>query len=343
LITKVPGEILPKIGVGVVGLGRIGQLHAEIFNSKIPNAKLVAVSDVVENLVKSASEKFNVKGYLSYEEMLRDAEVDAVVICTPTFLHKDMIMLAAEYHKHILCEKPLTVTVKEAEEVLSKISNSNVILQVGYMRRFDYAYQEAKKKINAGDIGRPVAFIGIARDPAPPPGWAADPKLSGGIFLDMLSHDFDMARWLMNSEIKRVYVEGGAFIYEEIKEKGDLDVVTINFRFENGAVGFIHGSRKSAFGYDLRTEVLGTEGTVYIGYRQDPMFAIGVKQGLIYSGIKWFFKRFYDAYVEEDKHFIDCLINDKKPLITGEDGKKAVEIAEASWKSLKENKAINLP
>jgi len=343
LITKVPGEILPKIGVGVVGLGRIGQLHAEIFNSKIPNAKLVAVSDVVENLVKSASEKFNVKGYLSYEEMLRDAEVDAVVICTPTFLHKDMIMLAAEYHKHILCEKPLTVTVKEAEEVLSKISNSNVILQVGYMRRFDYAYQEAKKKINAGDIGHPVAFIGIARDPAPPPGWAADPKLSGGIFLDMLSHDFDMARWLMDSEIKRVYVEGGAFIYEEIKEKGDLDVVTINFRFENGAVGFIHGSRKSAFGYDLRTEVLGTEGTVYIGYRQDPMFAIGVKQGLIYSGIKWFFKRFYDAYVEEDKHFIDCLINDKKPLITGEDGKKAVEIAEASWKSLKENKAINLP
>ena len=336
-------KFLPKIGVGVVGLGRIGQLHAEIFNSKIPNAKLVAVSDVVENLVKSASEKFNVKGYLSYEEMLRDAEVDAVVICTPTFLHKDMIMLAAEYHKHILCEKPLTVTVKEAEEVLSKISNSNVILQVGYMRRFDYAYQEAKKKINAGDIGRPVAFIGIARDPAPPPGWAADPKLSGGIFLDMLSHDFDMARWLMNSEIKRVYVEGGAFIYEEIKEKGDLDVVTINFRFENGAVGFIHGSRKSAFGYDLRTEVLGTEGTVYIGYRQDPMFAIGVKQGLIYSGIKWFFKRFYDAYVEEDKHFIDCLINDKKPLITGEDGKKAVEIAEASWKSLKENKAINLP
>jgi len=334
---------LPKIGIGVVGLGRIGQLHAEIFNSKIPNAKLVAVSDVVENLVKSASEKFNVKGYLSYEEMLRDAEVDAVVICTPTFLHKDMIMLAAEYHKHILCEKPLTVTVKEAEEVLSKISNSNVILQVGYMRRFDYAYQEAKKKINAGDIGRPVAFIGIARDPAPPPGWAADPKLSGGIFLDMLSHDFDMARWLMDSEIKRVYVEGGAFIYEEIKEKGDLDVVTINFRFENGAVGFIHGSRKSAFGYDLRTEVLGTEGTVYIGYRQDPMFAIGVKQGLIYSGIKWFFKRFYDAYVEEDKHFIDCLINDKKPLITGEDGKKAVEIAEASWKSLKENKAINLP
>ncbi|RLE86194.1 MAG: hypothetical protein DRJ39_00055, partial [Thermoprotei archaeon] len=153
---------MPKIGIGVVGLGRIGQLHAEIFNSKIPNAKLVAVSDVVENLVKSASEKFNVKGYLSYEEMLRDAEVDAVVICTPTFLHKDMIMLAAEYHKHILCEKPLTVTVKEAEEVLSKISNSNVILQVGYMRRFDYAYQEAKKKINAGDIGRPVAFIGIA-------------------------------------------------------------------------------------------------------------------------------------------------------------------------------------
>jgi len=333
---------LPRIGVGVVGLGRIGQLHAEIFCTKIPNAELVAVSDVIEDVAKNVAARLGVKYYTKYEEMLKNPEIDAVVICTPTFLHKEMMILAAEHGKHILCEKPITVTVEEADEALAKVAKAGVTLQIGYMRRFDYAYQQAKEKIRKGEIGKPITYIAIARDPAPPPGWAADPKLSGGIFLDMLSHDFDMARWLLDAEVERVHVEGGAMIYDEIKEKGDLDVVTINVKFSNSAIGHVHGSRKSAFGYDLRTEVLGTEGTVYVGYRQDPMFAIGTKQGLVYWGIKWFFKRFYDAYVEEDKHFIQCLLEEKTPLITGEDGKKAVQIAEAAWKSYKEGKPIQI-
>lgn len=335
-------NFLRRIGLGVVGLGRIGVLHAEVIATMVEGAKLIAVTDVVEDLAKKVAERLNVKYYTDYEKMLRDPEIDAVIICTPTFLHKDMCILAAEHGKHIFCEKPLTVTSEEANEVLDKVKKAGVKLQVGYMRRFDSAFSQAKSRIEKGEIGRPLVFVGIARDPAPPPGWAADPKLSGGIFLDMLSHDFDMARWLMGNEVDLVFVKGGAMIYDEIKAKGDLDVVNISFTFKNGALGIIHGSRKSAFGYDLRTEVLGTEGTVYVGSSFDPSFSIGTSTGLIFGGIQWFFKRFYDAYVEEDKHFVKCILEDKEPLVTGIDGLKAVQIAEACWKSYKEGKPVRV-
>ena len=183
----------------------------------------------------------------------------------------------------------------------------------------------------------------IARDPAPPPGWAADPSKSGGIFLDMLSHDFDMARWLMSAEVTSVFVRGGAYLYDEIREKGDLDVVTISFEFSSGALGLIHGTRKSTFGYDLRTEVYGSEGTVFVGSAADNMFSLGTKEGIRYGGLHWFMKRFYDAYVEEDAHFIKCILEDKEPLVTGIDGKKVVEIAEAAWRSVREGRPVPVP
>ncbi|RLF22996.1 MAG: inositol 2-dehydrogenase [Thermoprotei archaeon] len=323
-------------------MGRIGRIHAEIFRSKVDKARLVAVVDVNEALAKAEAERLGVKWYTDYDKALEDPEVDAVVICTPTYLHKEMVVKAAEAGKHILCEKPLTVRSEESKECVAKAEKAGVKLQVAYMRRFDYAYQQAKKKIEEGEIGRPIMYIAIARDPAPPPGWAADTKLSGGIFLDMLSHDFDMARWLMSAEVRTVYVRGGNYIYEEVKEKGDLDVVAIEFTFEGDALGFIHGSRKSAFGYDLRTEVLGTEGTLYVGCSADTLFSIGTSRGITYYGLAWFFRRFYDAYVEEDKHFIDCIVEDKKPLVSGEDGLRAVQIAEACWESYREGKPVEV-
>jgi len=333
---------MSEIGIGVVGLGRIGRIHAEIFAYRVEGAKLVALMDVVEELAKSTANKFKVKWYTDYQKLLSDPEIDAVVIATPTFLHKDMIVQAAEYGKHIFVEKPLTVTVDEAKAALQAVSKAGVKMQVGYMRRFDYAYKSAKERIGKGEIGEPLVFVGIARDPGAPPGWAAEPGKSGGIFLDMLSHDFDMARWLMSAEVKEVYVLGGAYLYEEIKEKGDLDVVTINIKFDNKAIGIIHGSRKSVFGYDLRTEVMGTEGTLYVGTLQDPMFAQGKSEGLVYKGVQWFWKRFYDAYVEEDQSFISAVREDKEPLVTGIDGLRAVEIAEACWRSYREKKPVEV-
>jgi len=331
-----------KVGVIVVGLGRIGKVHAEIFRSRVEEAKLIAVVDVEEKLARGVAGLLDVKYYTDYEKALKDPNVEAVVICTPTYLHKEMVVKAIEEGKHVLCEKPITVTSEDAKECVRRAEKTAVKLQVGYMRRFDDAYRQAKKRIEKGEIGSPIMYIAIARDPAPPPGWASDPKLSGGIFLDMLSHDFDMARWLMNSEVEEVYVKGGNYIYDEVKEKGDLDVVAIEFTFNNNTLGFIHGSRKSAFGYDLRTEVLGSEGTVYVGCSADMLFSIGTSRGLTYQGLAWFFKRFYDAYVEEDRHFIKCLLEDANPLVSGIDGLRAVQIAEACWRSFKDGKPVEV-
>jgi len=333
---------LRKIGVGVVGLGRIGKLHAEILKLKVNNAELVAVSDVVESIARDVGERLSVKWYTEYDKMLKDPKVDAVVICTPTFLHKDMIIRAAEEGKHVFVEKPLTVTTLEAKEVISVVKKYDIKLQVGYNRRFDYAYRKAKKDVDEGKIGKPIAFISIARDPGAPPGWAADPKLSGGIFLDMLSHDFDMARWIMSSEITEVYAIGGNYIFEEVRRKGDLDVVSIIFKLSNNAQGFIHGTRKFPYGYELRTEIYGDEGVVYIGSNIDNMYAKGTKSGLTYHGAPWFERRFYEAYINELNEFIKTILEDKEPPVTAIDGLRVIEIAEACWKSIREGKRVSV-
>jgi inositol 2-dehydrogenase len=333
---------MKPLGIAVVGLGRIGKVHAEIIAMRLSNARLVAVADVIESLARSAGEQFKVKWYTDYDKLLRDEEVDAVFITTPTYLHKEMIVRAAEAGKHVFTEKPITVTREEAVEAVKAARKAGVKLMVGYMRRFDDAYSEAKRRIEQGAIGKPLVFVNVARDPGPPPGWAQDPKLSGGIFLDMLSHDFDMARFLISSEVKSVYVLGGAMLYEEIRQKGDLDVVTVNFEFESGAVGMLHGSRKSVFGYDLRTEVMGTEGTVYVGSHHDPNLALGTREGLTFKGVQWFWGRFYEAYVKEDQAFVDAVLGDKEPPITGVDGLRVVEIAEACWRSWREKRPLTV-
>ena len=333
---------MKKLGFAVVGLGRIGKLHAEILRFKIENAKLVAVVDVVEDLARSVAERLGVKYYTDLDKALMDSEVDAVVIATPTFLHRDMIIQSARAGKHIFVEKPMTVTSSEARDVINAVSAAKVKLMVGYMRRFDHGYRKAKEAVERGEIGRVISFISIARDPGPPPGWAAEPSKSGGIFLDQLSHDFDIARWIVG-EVSEVYVIGGNYLYEEIKQRGDLDVVSILFRFENGAQGFIQGTRRSVFGYDLRTEIYGEKGTIYIGSNIDNLYAYGSEKGVVYYGIPWFEKRFLDAYVEELKSFVDAVLNDRDPPITAVDGLRVIQIAEACWRSVKEGKPVTVP
>lgn len=331
-----------KLGFIVVGLGRIGRLHAELLRFKIENAKLVAVVDVVEDLARSVAEKLGAKYYTDLDKALMNGEVDAVVIATPTFLHRDMIIQSAKAGKHIFVEKPMTVTSSEARDVINAVSAAKVKLMVGYMRRFDYSYRKAKEAVERGDIGRVISFISIARDPGPPPGWAAEPSKSGGIFLDQLSHDFDIARWIVG-EVSEVYVIGGNYLYEEIKQRGDLDAVSILFRFENGAQGFIQGTRRSVFGYDLRTEIYGEKGTIYVGSNIDNLYAHGREIGVVYHGIPWFEKRFLDAYVEELKSFVDAVLSDRDPPITAVDGLRVVQIAEACWRSVKEGKPVAVP
>lgn len=332
--------MVEEINIGVAGLGRIGKVHAEIFKTKVPKARLVAVLDIDASIARGVGERLKVKWYTDYEKMLQEDSVDAVIICTPTYLHYEMIIMAAEYGKHVFCEKPMCLTVKEANEILSKISKNNIKLQIGYMRRFDDTYSRAKSYIEDGKIGEPLAYIGISRDPAPPPGWVADPKLSGGLFLDLMSHDFDMARWIIGSEVRSVYAIGEAYVFEEVKKRADLDHAIVNLEFKNKSIAVINGTRNSVYGYDIRAEVIGSKGTLFIGSNVNNLFAVGTKDTVIFNGFSWFQEKFYPAYVKEDISFVDVILNDKEPLIGCIDGLRAVEIAEACWKSVKEGKKI---
>ncbi len=324
-----------KVGVAVVGLGRIGRVHAEIFRTRVDGAELIAVVDVVEHLAREVGEALGVRWYTDCEDVLRDGDVDAVVICTPTYLHAEMISLAAEHGKHVMCEKPMAVRVGEAREALARVERAGVKLQVGYMRRFDRAYRAAKERIEGGEIGRPLTFIATSRDPAPPPGWVADPRLSGGLFLDLMSHDFDMARWLMGSEVRRVHVVGGALVYDSVRERGDLDTALVTLEFENGAIGAVHANRNAHYGYDIRTEVIGTEGVVAVGTHIDSSLHVAKRGGITFGGFPWFQERFYDAYLQEDRHFVRAILEDTEPLVGGVDGLRAVQIAEACWESFR--------
>jgi predicted dehydrogenase len=327
----------------VVGLGRIGRVHAENLKYRVKGAELVAVVDVVEDVARGVGEALNVKWYTDYVKALDVETPDAVVIATPTYLHKEEIIEAAKRGIHVFTEKPLAPNLSDAIDIYNVVKKSGIKLQVGFQRRFDSVYQRAKKFIDDGVIGKPIAFVAIVRDPQPPPSWARDPKLSGGMFADQLSHDFDIARYLLNDEITEVYVVGDSYMYEDMKTLGDPDATAIIFRTSRGLHGVIHATRRFPYGYELRNEVYGTEGVIYIGTNKDENFAYGVKQGLIYLGAPFFEKRWADAYLEELKAFIQSIQTNTEPKITVLEGLRVAQIADACWKSYREGKPAKVP
>lgn len=333
--------MVDEVEICVVGMGRAGKIHAENFAEKIKHAELNALVDPIESICKESGEELDVPYYTDFGDALKKEDFDAVVICTPSFTHASLITDAAHSGKHILCEKPLALNLKDAASSEEAAKRAGVKLQIGYMRRFDKYYAEAKNRVAAKEIGKPLIFRSTARDPSMPSGWAADPALSGGIFCDMLSHDFDAARWLMDKEVRSVYARGSASIYEEVKQKGDLDMVAVTLTFDE-EIGLIEGCRKCTYGYDLRTEIVGTEGTITIGNPYDLNLTVGKAGGVIPKEAHWFWERFADAFLEEDKHFIDCIKDGKEPLVSGHDGIKALEIALACGESIKSNRPVSV-
>ncbi|MEM2739191.1 MAG: Gfo/Idh/MocA family oxidoreductase [Candidatus Bathyarchaeia archaeon] len=331
-----------RVRYAVIGLGRIGRLHCETLRSRIDEAELAAVCDLSEDLARSMGERFRTVWHSDYSRILVDPSIDAVIVATPTFTHKSIVLEALKEGKHVFVEKPLAPSSGEAREIVSAARGSHLKVMVGYQRRFDPAYREAKRRIEEGVIGRPVCFIDIARDPQPPSGWAADPRLSGGIFADMLTHDFDIARWLLGLEASKVYVSGGNLFYSDLKVLGDLDFVNIMLEFEGGVQGFIQGCRRSVYGYDLRTEILGTDGTISIGCNFDYSFYYGTSEGIRFHGAPWFERRFYEAYVEELRSFTEAILSDSTPQVTVEDGYKALCIADACWRSFRGKSIVSL-
>ena len=329
------------VKIGIAGAGRIGQIHLENLFTRIPEAQTVAVADVDETKAQNLAAKYSaIKWYQNFNKMLDKEDLDAVLICTGTNVHKDMIISAAKKGKHIFCEKPITLTLKETDEALSAVKQGGVLMQVGFKRRFDPALSSAKKEIDEGSIGKPLVFKAISRDPEGPP--LEYVRVSGGLFVDSSIHDIDLARWFMGSEVEKVYAEGRTLIYPEYEKLGDVDVAFTTLSFENGSMGSIENSRRSGYGYDNRVEIIGSKGTLQVGYLRHRRFLVLNKLGVGHDVVPSWQERFEEAFVNEMKHFVHCIIKSETPLVTGIDAKRAFEIALAATKSCREGVAVTL-
>ncbi len=334
--------MIKKLKIGLIGLGRLGNVYGSHLAHHVPNAHLYAVSDANESLAKSFAKKYDVnKMYQNYSDIITDKDVDAIVVITPTSAHKEIVIDALKAGKPTFCEKPISVSLNEAEQMLDIVEKTGTFFQMGFQRRFDRGYLAAKKKLDRGEIGTPVVFRSSSRDPFAPPLEFCDPKKSGGMILDMGIHDFDVARMFMG-EIESVYSIGGALAYPEMKKIGDIDNAVISLYFQNGTLGVVDLSRNAVYGYDIRTEILGTKGTLKVGYlRETPVLTL-TKNGVTHDVVPHFMERFGEAYLTQIQDFTNNVLKDKEPTITAQDGVKALKVSLAATKSLHENCPVKL-
>ena len=326
-------------------------LHHALNLSSIREAQLVAIADPDEKRAKRAVELTGVeRWYSDPDQLIQQRDVEAIIVATPSDTHAKATLKVLEARKDVLCEKPLATDLRDADEVIEAVRETGVKLQVGFMRRFDPAYASAKKRIDDGVIGKPTIFTSNSRDPFPPPAWACDPRKGGGLPIDMHSHDYDLARWLMGSEVKRIYAEGETLVYNKIKEEIPefVDNIVITLRFQNGALGAITGSEHARYGHDIRTEVLGSEGGVHVGELKRLPVTVCTAQSIsneeTYKGNEepHFVQRFQQAYVDMVRYFARCVRENIQPSPSGPDGRAALQVALAVMESLKTAKPIEL-
>lgn len=331
-----------KVNIGLIGAGRIGKLHAQHLAFRIPDANLLAVADLfVEGAEKCAADCRIPSAFKDYRRILDNSDIDAVVICTSTDTHAQIIEEAAAAGKHIFCEKPLDLDLARIDRVLAAVDEAGVKLQVGFNRRFDPSFRRVRDLVAAGKIGTPHIVRITSRDPEPPP--IEYVKVSGGIFLDMTIHDFDMARYLINDEVSELYAAGGVMVDPKIGQVGDIDTAVITLRYAHGAIGTIDNSRKAVYGYDQRVEVFGSEGMVVVSNNKPDTAEWSTADG-VHSSLPLFFfvERYIDSYIAEMQAFMECIQQDKTPPVTGMDGRIPVVMGYAARKSYAENRPVKL-
>ena len=330
------------LNIGLIGAGRIGRLHAGNLANRIPNARLAAVADIDLEAAKSVAAEMNLETSVTdYAELLDNDDLQAIAICSATDTHTQIIMESAAAGKHIFSEKPLDFDLGRIDEALQAVEAAGVKLQVGFNRRFDPNFRKVKEMAAEGKIGEPHILRITSRDPAPPP--LDYVKISGGIFLDMTIHDFDMARYITGSEVEEVYVIGGVMIDPRIEEVGDLDTVIITLRFENGVIGTIDNSRKAVYGYDQRIELFGSEGMISTENETPDRHTYSNADGVQHPLPLYFFlERYTESYLREMQSFVDSIENDTPLEVTGVDGRAPVVIGLAARLSYEENRPVAL-
>jgi scyllo-inositol 2-dehydrogenase (NAD+) len=295
---------------------------------------LVAVADVDAARAAKVADELEIQhAYPSLDAMLENRDVQAVLIASPDKFHAEAVQAAARAGKDILCEKPLGLSLESAKDALKAVADAGVRLQVGFMRRYDPAYLAASKRIEAGEIGEPVVFKSVGRDKATPPLRAYQSRINGMLFYNSSIHDFDLARWLTHDEVAEVHSFATVAIRPEIAEFGDIVAGTVNLRFHRGAIGNVESYVQCQYGYDVRTEIVGSKGSILVGgMRENSATFLKPNEGS-YELEDHFLTRFRQAYVTEVIDFVDTILSDRAPRVTGEDGLRAVQIAVAAEKS----------
>lgn len=322
-----------KLKIGIIGAGRIGKLHANNLVNRVPDAELVAVSDVYAPAAKELAEKLNVPNwYDDYHKILENPDVEAVFICSSTDTHSPISIEAARAGKHIFCEKPIDHDLDKIKVVLEEVEKAGVKYQVGFNRRFDRNFKHVHEVVQNGGIGDVQIVKVTSRDPEAPP--LSYVKVSGGIFVDMTIHDFDMVRYLSGSEVTEVSAVGACLVNPEIGAAGDVDTCIITLRFANGALGVIDNSRQAVYGYDQRIEVFGSKGCITADNETPNNTTLYTADGVTKEKPLWFFlERYNDAFIAEENAFVDACLNDHPTAVGAFDGLQPVRIAIAAKES----------
>lgn len=331
-----------KIRLGLIGAGRIGRVHAENLAHRLPQADLVAVADVFPEAAEQCAADFHIPAvFQDHRAILDDKTIEAVVICSSTDTHAQFIEEAAVAGKHIFCEKPIALDLARIDRALAAVERNGVKLQIGFNRRFDPSFNRVRELVAAGELGRPHLVRITSRDPAPPP--IDYVKVSGGIFLDMTIHDFDMARFLLNEEVEEIYAAGGVLVEPAIGQAGDIDTTVITLRYTGGAIGTIDNSRRAVYGYDQRVEVFGSNGGVVVSNKTPHTAVVSDADGVHAALPLYFFlERYNEAYVAEMKAFLEAIERDGPVPVTGLDGRIPVVMGLAAWRSYRDNRPVKL-
>jgi predicted dehydrogenase len=335
-----------KVRVCVIGLGRAGLIHARNFAAAVPEAELAVVVDPNPEALESALKEIHPgKCLTQWQEGVLEKDIDAIVVATPTDLHKEIVVAAAQSGKHILCEKPMALNSEECDLMIEAVEKNRVKLQIGFMRRYDRSFLEAKERIARGEIGDVVLVKSLTHGPSIPKAWQYDVARSNGPLAEVNSHDIDILRWFAESEFKTVYAIGGNYRCPDARQDYPdfYDNVVLTASFENGKQGLIGGAVAVRYGYDTRVEILGTDGILFIGSLDaSSVVSCNPRQGSVKSIVPSWRDLFMEAYWAEDKDFVRCILDDKPPKATGSDGKKAVEVVNAGNRSIMEKRPIEL-
>ncbi len=331
------------MNIGIIGAGRIGKVHGESVMRFVKGATVKAIADPFMNdeTIAWAKEMGINEIYTDYHKILEDKDIEIVLICSSTDTHSKISLEAIEAGKHIFCEKPIDHDVNKIKEVMEALKKSNVKYQVGFNRRFDHNFIAAREAVKAGKIGDLNILKICSRDPGAPP--VSYIKVSGGIFLDMTIHDFDMVRFMSGDEVEEVYAIGGVLVDPAIGEAGDIDTAIITLKLKSGALAVIDNCRRATYGYDQRVEAFGSLGQVAIGNDTDSLAVISNADGVTAEKPKLFFlERYMGAYTQEVTSFIQAVQNDTPTEVNVVDGLKPVLIGLAAKLSLKENRPVKI-